>query len=377
MPRWPRARSSTRARAVSARRASPPRSARRCAAAGLRTVVLSHRPGAQPRRRARDAARRRADRGRPRALRPGGPGPGRDGAPLGGGAGWLGELLTDRGVDRISAEELTVPPGMDELFSLLQIKRHHESGRVRRRDRRLRADRRDAAAAVVPRRLHAGGWRRSSRRGASSSPRRGRSRATMLDMSLPGEAVFDEFERLASNLVAMNEILRDRSRDLGPAGDEPGPDGRQGGDADVHLPQPLRLPDRRRRGQPVLPPEAAEGYFAGWREAQQEHMELVRSGVRAGAGADRAVLRRRGDRRARCSTCSATSCSASTPSRTCCTRTFRSELTPTATAGATLRLPLPFAERGDIDAQEDRPRGDRAGRRPEADDHAAPGPGRL
>ncbi len=32
---------------------------------------------------------------------------------------WLGALLEERGVDRISAEELTVPPGMDELFSLL------------------------------------------------------------------------------------------------------------------------------------------------------------------------------------------------------------------------------------------------------------------
>ena len=41
---------------------------------------------------------------------------------------WLGELLVERGVDRIAAEELTVPPGMDELFSLLQLKRHHESG---------------------------------------------------------------------------------------------------------------------------------------------------------------------------------------------------------------------------------------------------------
>ena len=41
---------------------------------------------------------------------------------------WMGEMLAERGVDRISAEELTVPPGMDELFSLLQIKRHHESG---------------------------------------------------------------------------------------------------------------------------------------------------------------------------------------------------------------------------------------------------------
>src|SRR5436189_4449329 len=41
---------------------------------------------------------------------------------------WLGQLLTDRGIDQISAEELTVPPGMDELFSLLQIKHHHEAG---------------------------------------------------------------------------------------------------------------------------------------------------------------------------------------------------------------------------------------------------------
>src|SRR5207302_272308 len=41
---------------------------------------------------------------------------------------WMGEMLAERGVDRITADELTVPPGMDELFSLLQIKRHHETG---------------------------------------------------------------------------------------------------------------------------------------------------------------------------------------------------------------------------------------------------------
>ena len=34
----------------------------------------------------------------------------------------------ERGVDRIAAEELTVPPGGDELFSLLRLKRHVESG---------------------------------------------------------------------------------------------------------------------------------------------------------------------------------------------------------------------------------------------------------
>src|SRR5205085_1862418 len=40
---------------------------------------------------------------------------------------WMGDILAERGVDRITADELTVPPGMDELFSLLQIKRHHEA----------------------------------------------------------------------------------------------------------------------------------------------------------------------------------------------------------------------------------------------------------
>src|SRR5438270_6770761 len=41
---------------------------------------------------------------------------------------WLGELFMERGLDRISAEELTVPPGMDELFSLLRLQAQHECG---------------------------------------------------------------------------------------------------------------------------------------------------------------------------------------------------------------------------------------------------------
>src|SRR6476646_632907 len=34
---------------------------------------------------------------------------------------WMGGMLAERGVDPITADELTVPPGMDELFSLLQL----------------------------------------------------------------------------------------------------------------------------------------------------------------------------------------------------------------------------------------------------------------
>src|SRR3954466_14312278 len=41
---------------------------------------------------------------------------------------WLGGVVAERGGDRTAAEELTVPPGADELFSLLQLKRHADSG---------------------------------------------------------------------------------------------------------------------------------------------------------------------------------------------------------------------------------------------------------
>ncbi len=40
----------------------------------------------------------------------------------------MGQMLIERGVDRISAEELTVPPGADELFALLRSSATHESG---------------------------------------------------------------------------------------------------------------------------------------------------------------------------------------------------------------------------------------------------------
>src|SRR4051812_9715014 len=91
--------------------------ARRCAAAGLRTVVLS----TDPAHSLSDSLE--AEIGR---------------APAGCGdllwgqevqaqeemerhwegvQEWMGEMLAERGVDRMAAEELTVPPGMDELFS--------------------------------------------------------------------------------------------------------------------------------------------------------------------------------------------------------------------------------------------------------------------
>src|SRR5215218_5232951 len=191
---------------------------------------------------------------------------------------WLGEMLLERGVDRISAEELTVPPGMDELFSLLQIKRHHEDGR-------FGCVIVDCAPTGETLRLLsfpdvATWWLEKvfpwERRIVSAARPLARG---LVDLPLPGDAVFDDIERLARNLVAMNGILRDRSA------------------TSIRL---VMNPDRMVVKEAmrtftylnlygyltdavvvnrVLPEAAAPagGYFAAWREVQAEQMELVAS----------------------------------------------------------------------------------------------------
>jgi arsenite-transporting ATPase len=121
---------------------------------------------------------------------------------------WLGEMLLERGVDRISAEELTVPPGMDELFSLLQIKRHHEEGR-------FGCVIVDCAPTGETLRLLsfpdvARWWLQKVFPQSSAMLNAARPFArAMLDVTLPGDAVLDDVQRLVRNLIAMNEILRD------------------------------------------------------------------------------------------------------------------------------------------------------------------------
>ena len=251
-------------------------SARRCAAAGLRTVVLST-----------DPAHSLADSlevelgGRPTPC----------GDNLWGQEvqaqeemeshwdsvqSWVGELMSERGVDGITAEELTVPPGMDELFSLLQIKRHHEEDEFdcvivdcAPTGETLRLLSFPDVATwwlekVFP-------WEKRLMAAARPLAR------SLFDVPLPSEGVFDDVERLVRNLVAMNDILRDRSKTT------------------IRL---VMNPDRMVVKEAmrtftylnlygyltdavvvnrVLPAEAGEGYFAAWLDRQAEHMELVRS----------------------------------------------------------------------------------------------------
>jgi arsenite-transporting ATPase len=243
--------------------------ARRCAAAGLRTVVLSTDPahslsdsleaelGAEPTHvgtnlfgqevQAQEEMERHWDSVQ----------------------GWLGTLLEERGIDRISADELTVPPGMDELFSLLSIKRHHEEAEF---DCVVV----DCAPTGETLRLLSfpdvvTWW---LERILPSQRKLAPFARTLFDIPLPGDRVFEEVERLARNLVAMNGILRDRERTT------------------VRL---VMNPDRMVVKEAMrtftylnlygyltdavvvnrLLPE--EGYFAAWSEVQREQLDVVRS----------------------------------------------------------------------------------------------------
>ena len=188
---------------------------------------------------------------------------------------WLGELLQERGVDRISAEELTVPPGMDELFSLLALQAHNESGE-------WDAVVVDCAPTGETLRLLsfpdvARWWidkvfpfERQILAAARPIAR------SLLDISLPGHAVFGDIERLSQNLIAMNEILRDRDR------------------CSVRL---VMNPDKMVIGEAMrtftylnlygyltdavvvnrMFPAGVGDYFAAWRRVQEENLELVHS----------------------------------------------------------------------------------------------------
>ena len=188
---------------------------------------------------------------------------------------WLGELLIERGVDRISAEELTVPPGGDELFALLRLQSHNESGEW---DVVIV----DCAPTGETLRLLsfpdvARWWIEKvfpfERQILAAARPIARS---LLDISLPSRAVFADIERLSQNLIAMNEILRDRTRST------------------IRL---VMNPDKMVIGEAMrtftylnlygyltdavivnrIFPDGVGEYFAAWRRVQQEHLELVHS----------------------------------------------------------------------------------------------------
>jgi arsenite-transporting ATPase len=251
--------------------------ARRCAAAGLRTVVLSTDPahsladvlgmpvGSEPGELERNlwaqqvSAQEELERHWSAVQR------------------WLGQVLIERGVERIAAEELTVPPGGDELFSLLRLRRHVEEGEwdvivV------------DCAPTAETLRLlsfpEAARWWLGKLMGRETqllAAARPLARA-FLDLRLPDEEVMGEVQGLVANLVTMHDILRDRAA------------------VSVRL---VTTPDRMVVAEAmrtftylslygyltdavvvnrVFPEELAGTYFGAWRDVQQRELERVREG---------------------------------------------------------------------------------------------------
>ena len=188
---------------------------------------------------------------------------------------WLSGILLDHGVDRISAQELSVPPGMDELFSLLVLQ-----GACTAQEWDCIIV--DCAPTGETLRLLsfpdiARWWiekvfplERQILAAAGPLAR------ALLDVPLPGHAVFADVQRLSQRLIEMNGLLHDRER------------------CTIRL---VLNPDRMVIGEAMRTftylnlygyltdavivnrvfPSEVDGYFAAWREVQERHLALVRS----------------------------------------------------------------------------------------------------
>ena len=186
---------------------------------------------------------------------------------------WLGGVLAGKGVDRVRAEELTVPPGMDELFSLLEIGRHWKQDEFEV----LIVDCAPTAETikllgfpevaewwmekVFP-------WNRNLL--SSAAPL-----ARALDISLPDPAMIEQVEEVVEQLVEMDAILKDREK------------------TSVRLvmnPDRMVIDESRRTFtllslygygtdavvvNRVFPEEVEGTYFGPWRERQEEDLASV------------------------------------------------------------------------------------------------------
>lgn len=189
---------------------------------------------------------------------------------------WMSGLLQNQGVDQVRAEELSVPPGLDELFSLLQIKRHWDaeefdtvivdcapSGET------LRLLGYPEVARWWVRKVFP--WNRTLLSKAAPI-------AKALEIPMPEPELMDEVEHLIQNLLAMDGILRDHEH------------------CSIRLvmnPDRMVINEARRTFthlclfgyltdavivNRVFPDDVEDTYFAGWREQQTTQLESVEEG---------------------------------------------------------------------------------------------------
>ena len=280
---------------------------------------------------------------------------------------WLGGVLVERGVDRIAAEELTVPPGGDELFSLLALKAHHESGDwdvivvdCAPTGETLRLLSFPDAARwwldkVLRARARAAGRRAAARAHVPGPPAARRARVRR-DPAARGEPRRDA-----------RAAARRRAR-LDPARDDARPDGRREAMRTFTY---LNLYGYLTDAVVVnrVFPDEVDGYFGAWRAVQAGAARARRVRLRARARAARAVLRARGARREMLDRLGEALFAGRDAGAVLHGRVTQ-ELS-LHDGGRELRLDLPFAEQGRRLAEEDRARAGRPRRRPQAHDPAA------
>ena len=188
---------------------------------------------------------------------------------------WLAKVVSERGVNEIVAEELTVPPGLDEFFALLQIKSHSQSDRwdvivvdCAPTGETLKLLSFPEVAKwwlkkVLP-------WEKRLVSAARPFAR------GLLDVELPSGDVFSEVQQFVENLAEMSDILRDHQT------------------TSVRLvmnPDRMVIQEAQRTFtylnlygyltdavivNRIFPQEVQGSYFDQWRQTQQENTKLVR-----------------------------------------------------------------------------------------------------
>ena len=187
---------------------------------------------------------------------------------------WLSALMRWQGADEVVAEELAILPGMEEMVALLHIDQYHKDAlydllvvdcaptgetlrllsfpdMARWYMKRLFPLERKVAAAVRP--LAKG----------------------MLRLPVPGVDVFDSIDRLYQRLDAMRSVLLDDST------------------SSVRLvvnPEKMVIREAQRTFtylnlygyhtdlvvcNRILPAEMVDGYFSGWKDAQDRYLNLI------------------------------------------------------------------------------------------------------
>jgi arsenite/tail-anchored protein-transporting ATPase len=191
--------------------------------------------------------------------------------------GWLMEVFRWAGVDALEAEELSVVPGLDEVFALADIKRYAESGEwdvvvvdcapTAETIRFLSLP--DVLARYMERLFPVG-----RRLNKVVSPLLGR----ITDLPVAGDGVFEATQRFYDRLDGVREILTDPER------------------TSVRLvvnPERMVIAEARRTytylslfgyrvdavvANRLLPDEVSDPWFERWKALHAEHLETIEAG---------------------------------------------------------------------------------------------------